>query len=285
MVRSRSSKQYMAISWKPAGLIGTGECGTMQDVSTRIDLPTGEFFPHLANAPIVEAVLEFRTRAGAGWVKEAVLAELERALPEYSEREAQGLFHAEFRHVPSATSEERMSDLGWVGFRVRTADGMRVGDFQRDSFRFAWLGKYDTWDAFQAEGFRLWQIHRATAAPAAVHRLGVRFINRIELEDGENVEDVLANPPAEPPSVHFRAQSFLDHRQYAVPGTSYSVTVIRALEPGTDSSAVILDVDASTEVILEEDSEILDHLPALRWLKNQMFHSIVKPICLEKLSR
>lgn len=256
----------------------------MDAVSPLIDLPTTERFPHLNRAPIVEAVLEFRARAGDGWSKEAVLAGLEQALPEYSERETQGLLQAEFRHVPAVTSEARVSDLGWVGYRVRTADGARVADFQRDGFRFAWLGKYESWEAFEAEGYRLWAIHRAVASPIATHRLGVRFINRIELKLGEQVKDVLSNPPAGPPSPHFEPQSFLDQHRYVVPGTSYGVTVICALQTGGDSDAVIIDVDASVESLLVEDSEIVRHLPALRWLKNRMFHSLVKPSCLERFA-
>src|SRR6266481_3127527 len=76
---SRVPDNVQMASIEFANLLQFSEC--MGDSDFKIDLT--ETFPHLNNAPIVEAVIEVRTRAEAPWEESTVTQRFKAQLPEY----------------------------------------------------------------------------------------------------------------------------------------------------------------------------------------------------------
>jgi uncharacterized protein (TIGR04255 family) len=68
-----------------------------------------------------------------------------------------------------------------VGYDFPSGDGKQIFQARLDGFAFSRLAPYDCWESFRDEGRRLWEIYRTVAQPEVVTRIGVRYINRLDL--------------------------------------------------------------------------------------------------------
>ena len=123
----------------------------MGDSDFKIDLT--ETFPHLNNAPIVEAVIEVRTRAEAPWEQAAVTQRLKGQLPEYPNVLSINAAQQEFTFGPKVAASAT-HQLGWSGLRFQSADKLHVAEFKRDGFLFLRLRPYETWETLESEARR-----------------------------------------------------------------------------------------------------------------------------------
>ena len=246
-----------------------------------------EEFPHLRNAPIVEAVIDFRARAETGWTESRITEALKTLLPDYPKRLSMSGFQHEFTLGPGAVPEGTRMETGWVGLRCQTEDGLHVAQFNRDGFMFARLRPYDQWEQLVGEGLRLWKLFVEIAEPSEIQRMGLRFINRISLPPGDNrIEDYLEPAPAEVRDVELPFQHFFHQDTFGVPGYPYAVRLVRTIQPqqGPDpqSSGIILDIDVFTTQPFEPDPQTIEQrLTEMRWLKNKMFFGSVASKALE----
>jgi hypothetical protein len=129
----------------------------MPDASS-ISIDQSKQFEHLARAPIVEAVIEFRARAEARWDEADISRAFKESLPDYSDwrRVSQGSFKAEFRLAPKdgeqpAGTGPAIVEHAWLGLRGEGAEGRYVATFTRDGFSLSRLAPYDSWDPFRDE--------------------------------------------------------------------------------------------------------------------------------------
>jgi uncharacterized protein (TIGR04255 family) len=253
------------------------------NATTELKLDLAEEFPHLPRAPIVEAAIEVRTRAESAWDEAVITEQVKSRLPEYPKVQSQTRFVQEitFGAAPSAKSQ----NAGWHGLTMNSDDGTQTVQFNRDSFVFGRLKPYENWPRFFQEALRLWSVFVELAHPAELQRIGLRFINQINLPFQEaHLADYIQPAPAPPQNLELPFHGFMHHDVLAVPGHPYAINVIRTIQtpPNTDASAVILDIDVFTlqpfqfrEAILEE------RLPEMRWLKNKVFFGSVTPKALE----
>jgi uncharacterized protein (TIGR04255 family) len=70
---------------------------------------------------------------------------------------------------------------GPQGFMFTSGDGQRMVQVRQDGFTFNWLKPYDRWESFRDEARQHWGRFRDTFGPEAVTRLGLRYINRLDL--------------------------------------------------------------------------------------------------------
>src|SRR5438552_1691219 len=166
----------------------------------KIAINLAEEFPHLTRAPIVEAVIDIRARANTPWEQSSVSERLKRELPDYPKVVSQNDIRHEFQFVEGQPPQTRDQNLGWRGLQFQSADQKQIAQFNRDGFTFFRLNEYESWEKLSNESERLWRIYAELAQPMEAQRLGVRFINRIELAPGEaRLEDCI-NPYPSPPS-------------------------------------------------------------------------------------
>lgn len=243
-----------------------------------------ESFPLLARAPIVEAVIEVRARAEAPWEERAITEHLKTRLSEYpnvlSGRAVQ--FRMEIAQpsvqvAPAAPTEQVVQDMGWRGLRCESADKRHVAQFNRDGFVFSRLAPYESWDQFQREGLRLWQLHKELAQPVEVQRLGLRFINRIAMPQEVphlQWQDYLETPPRLPRGMDLSFAGFLHHDTLTVPAYPYGINFTQTVQPpqGQEAAGLILDIDVFTTQPFNLDQGVLEQrLAEMRWLKNKVF--------------
>lgn len=263
--------------------------------TTAITIDLAEEFPHLSRAPIVEAVIDLRTRAETPWEESDVTSKLKVSLPDYPNVASVRAFSLNMSfQLGSAISAQPMAgepshaeghDRGWIGVRCTSRDGLNIATFTRDGFALSRLRPYENWVQFRDEAMRLWAIHAAAAGVSEVARLAVRFINRLEIPrvglDFGDYLDGLGDSPG-----HLPSAGFMYHDVLAVPGHPYQVNVVRTTQPSEAADltmlALILDVDAfHPEPFRGERRTIEQKLAHLHWLKNRVFFKSVTPKFLD----
>ncbi len=253
----------------------------MAKLAINIDEP----FQALAHAPIVEAVIDIRARPAAT-LEEAILKpQLEARLSGYQFLDS--MQHVQIRHemnlAGGATSSPVIRELDWKGLRFQSDDKKHIAQFNRDGFVFSRLEPYQSWERLYEEGMRLWHVYVELAQPVEIHRIGLRYINRIRLPSEElRFEDYLDPALVSPKGLGLPFHGFLHQDTLAVPDHPYAINIIRTMQPpeglGVQGLSLILDIDTFTTQACELDETLLkQRLLEMRWLKNKVFFSNVTP--------
>ena len=259
----------------------------MADSEFKIDLT--QTFPHLDKAPIVEAVIEIRTRAEGLWEESTVTQRLKADLPEYPNVLSMNAVRQEITLGPQAPSQGTLHELGWNGLLFESADKLHVAQFNRDSFVFSRLHPYETWEHLEKEAKRLWTLHVEVARPTEAQRLGVRFINRIPMSAHANrFEDYIRPHPETPRGLDLPFLNFLHRETLMVPGQDYGINLTRTLQIPQDRLAsgigIILDIDVfTTQPFMLDQGDLERRLKEMRWLKNRSFFGSITEEALEAL--
>ena len=257
---------------------------SMSTANFKIDYT--ESFDHLPKAPIVEAVIHWRARAGKKIEPDLFLKQLQERLPDYStvQRQHELAFGGEVR--PDGSSIQIKQDL-WNGFRLETSDKLQVAQFTRNGFAFSRLKPYQDWDCFEAEAIRLWHIYCDLTEPRQLERLGVRFINSIVPVRVDDLNSLLVFPPSSPGQLKLPLKSFMHQNMLEIPDLPYNLNVIQTIQPMNPSQpqdfALILDLDVFTT----ESMDIMDNvqqegLQEMRWIKNKAFFSLLTPQAIKQ---
>lgn len=254
---------------------------------TKLIINIEETFQHLPRAPIVEAVIDIRARAVTALEEGVVKPQLEAKLSGYqfldSQREIEHGFTLEGGKPPGLM----IRDLGWKGLRFQSTDKEHIAQFNRDGFVFSRLEPYQSWEQLYDEGMRLWRVYVELAQPVEIHRIGLRYINRIQMPPDElRFEDYFELPPAPPKSLDLPFYGFMHQDMLAVPDHPYEINVIRMIQPlsapGSSGFGLILDIDVFTTQGFELDETSLEQrLLEMRWLKNKVFFGSVTPSALK----
>lgn len=254
----------------------------MSKLAFNIDEP----FEHLPHAPIVEAVIDIRSRAAVVLEETALRAQLETRLSGYqfldSIQNIQIQHQVNFQNGSPVNQEIQ---LGWKGVRFQSSDKKQIVQFNRDGFVFSRLEPYENWEQLHKEGLRLWAIYAELTQPIEVGRIGLRYINRIQLPPDElRFEEYLEAAPTPPKGLEVPFYGFLHQDTLAVPDHPYAINVIRTIQPmvpGTQGVSLILDIDVYTIQGFELDEQVFNQrLPEMRWLKNKVFFGGITPKAL-----
>jgi len=233
---------------------------------------------HLRNAPITEALIDFRVTPPIT-VDPNIRGELEARLADrYPVVDTLGLVEAQIRlrgEQPGITRADRFH-----GFALRTRERDRVVQFRTDGFTFNRLPPYRGWDEMRTEALAAWQVYLDVLAPATVARVATRYINHLTFPPPlGDLSRYLVVPPAAPPDIGYSLVGFLQRLALmdAASGTSAQVTL--GLEPSMADAGttVLLDIDAyrAGEYDVRDDRLLVD-LEALHDMKNRIFFGSIE---------
>ena len=248
-----------------------------------IDL--NEQFPSLEHAPTIEAVIHWQANAIKILDPTTLRDELVRRLPDYPICEPQHGIKIELG-TPDNVSEVAQT-IQWNGFRMQD-ERHHIAQFTPIGAVFSRLSPYEKWENFQIEAMRLWDIFLDLAAPVSIQRLGVRYINRISLEDGKKPSTYLKTVPSSIPDLEFPTESFFYQDTYQVPGYPYHINWVRTIQSqqttpvDSQGQALIIDIDVFTtnEFIASDRESLIKRLDEMRWIKNKIFFSCITQTAL-----
>jgi uncharacterized protein (TIGR04255 family) len=232
-----------------------------------------EEFPHLSKAPIVEAALDIRNVPSEKWDENNLQIELKRRLPDYPKIES--LRKARLQIPRQKPINPIVEDFGCVGFKLHSFDNLHIAQFNIEAFVFSRLKPYEDWEHLSGEALRLWAIYYDLFKPKDVKRIGLRFINRIAIRQ-EKVEfsDYYKYPPKSLEELDWTLTGYLHHDVLQVPGTPYSVNLIKTIQDVPGEIGLILDIDVFMQKPFEYDEQrIKECLEDMRWVKNKVFFS------------
>lgn len=231
---------------------------------------------HLRNAPIVEAVIDFRVLRREG-VSPDRFAGLQSAIgPQYAQ--AVPMHSIEAQLVLSQGAEPSSTAAAApIGWQYR-ADSM-VAQFRLDGFTFSKLEPYTTWNDVSSEALRLWAVYVRVAEPAEVVRVAVRYINRLQVPVPAQISDYLAAPPQVPPPISQQLRQFLCRFVIDDARRNASAVIVQASEPlvGPPAITLLIDIDAFKENLAAapEDPRLPEMFLQLRDLKNEIFFASI----------
>ena len=244
------------------------------EFSDRGNMPTPR---HLTNAPITEALIDFRVKARTAFRPEE-FADIRTRLSEWFPhvQEQRGL-QATFGVVRGQGQPTVVQDLGLQGYLFKTLDQKTIAQFRVDGFTLNRLQPYTSWDELFPQAMELWRFYCSIAMPETLTRLAVRYINRIKLPPGAvTFETYLRMAPVIPPELPQYLSSFLTRVTIHDPTVDIAAHVAQALETSTPGHqlSVILDIDAYKQRAFSIDDPLIEQtFDQLRLFKNLIFFS------------
>ena len=240
---------------------------------------------HLSRAPISEALVDIRVVRRTPFDAARVKA-LHRAVGgDYQLAEKQEI-RAEFSLNADIGAVSPKIERGARAIWFTSADQKLIAQFRADGFTLNRLAPYTSWQDVYAEARRLWRLYRDGTAPESVSRLALRYINKIPVEVGQNLEDVARLYVHVPDELPQAVQALLLRLTLVDKPTGAAVNVLQTLEesPGADNSlSLILDIDAYKEVSVSIDSDEVEAiLTQLRVLKNRIFFQSLSETTIER---
>lgn len=181
-----------------------------------------EQFELLPRAPIVEAVIQVHARPEVSWEEKEISACLKPKLLEFEKSFSRNAVQHKVTLGAAQQPQASEQNLGWHGLLCQSKD--QSVQFNRDGFVFSRLQPYQGWNQFFGDAMRLWKIYLETARPKEMQRIGLRFINKIQLPPKEVDFEKYIQPYPEPPfNLELPFLSFFHHDTLAVPGYAYAL--------------------------------------------------------------
>lgn len=241
-----------------------------------------EKFPHLNKAPIVEAVLDIRGVPSVAWNETTLQNELKQRLPDYPKHET--MRETKFQ-LPAGKTAPVVEDFGCVGFKLHSADNLHIVQFNKGSFVFSRLKPYQDWERFSQEALRLWAIYCDLLKPNAIGRIGLRFINRIAVNQPKvELSDYYKYSPSSIKELNWPLSGYLHHDMLQVPETLYSVNLIKTVQNVPGEVGLLLDIDVFMQSrFAYNELRIIECIEEMRWVKNKIFFGSLTDKAIEEL--
>lgn len=164
------------------------------------------------------------------------------------------------------------------GYFFETSTRSRVVQLRLDAFAMHWMRPYDTWEALEEEARVRWNDVKTTLSPARVEKIGVRYINRIDVPFPIHIQEWLLTGPEVSPALGKDVSDFFMQLQFPYPKETVCV-VSQAAERISDSrGGLIFDIDVGRAASFPVDTdEIWRGLRDLRAIKNEVFFKSITP--------
>lgn len=242
-----------------------------------------EKFPHLSKAPIVEAVIDIRVVPSVKWDEGSLEKELKQRLPDFPKVES--LREARYQLTPGKPDVPVVEDFGCVSFKLHSNDSLYIAQFNKGGFVFSRLKPYEDWGQFSQEALRLWAIYCELLKPSDIKRIGLRFINRIDIMQSTiELGDYYKYPPEPLKELNWPLAGYLHHDVIQIPETLYSINLIKTVQNFPGKIGLILDVDVFMQSQFEfNELRIIECLEEMRWAKNKIFFSSLTEKLIEEL--
>ncbi|MEZ0006270.1 uncharacterized protein (TIGR04255 family) [Flavobacterium sp. 28YEA47A] len=167
------------------------------------------------------------------------------------------------------------SKSSFRGFIFANEKGNRQVQFRVDGFTLNFLAPYSDWEDFYMEAKYLWDIFSKNISDLKIKRIGLRYINRINIPmPFDSFEEYIENMPTIPKVLPQLYKNFFFQIEVPCPDFKYSTIITQTLETATETELpFILDIDVYKNID-EEDFDI-EEFNYMREVKNQIFEDFI----------
>jgi uncharacterized protein (TIGR04255 family) len=239
---------------------------------------------HLRNAPIAEALVDIRASLADDFDAE-LLRDVRARLPgQFTDAEPMFEQHTSVRIADGELATD-VTPRRLRGYLFRSSDARTIVQLRRDGFTLNRLRPYTSWGEIRPQALACWEVFQRVARPLAPSRIGLRYINQIDIAlTGAELGDYLRLSPGVPDGgqrvlTEFFARVVLTDLQ-----TGLSAAITQASQPASAHvGVVILDIDAYRAASGGvPHADVPQTLDALRTFKNDLFFQSVTPLTVEK---
>jgi uncharacterized protein (TIGR04255 family) len=234
-----------------------------------------------ARPPVVEAVVEIRLpSASADLGRLAQVNAIAGVVDDYPEGKL--IVQHEFVLDTEAGTTAGATQAA-QGYRFESRDGARLLVARQDRFSFSQLSPYASWERVADEVRRLWPAYREIGGSDKIARLGVRYLNRVEMpaEESVDLKDYFAIYPELPADLD-RGMSGMLVRFHllgskpADPSVTFHLSHIPSQK--SDSIAFLLDIDVwrNVQISAFDEVAIWAALDELHDEENRVFEASIK---------
>jgi len=227
-------------------------------------------------APIQEAIIDLRLDTPCSY--DAAAKAARKAKGEYFYSDPEGINEVTL----DTLTGKHTSKQSQTGVKLSSLDRADVALFRINGFTSARLAPYFGWDNFCARTRRDWNIYKTALAHSKVVRIGVRYVNRIDIPTDpgalRNLENYLTVFPNLPPG------------QFA-PMTAYNIQVVRPFlvdncniiinsglipSPLLNHMSLVLDIDVGCDSHIPiKDADMWELITRMRAHKNEIFEGCI----------
>jgi uncharacterized protein (TIGR04255 family) len=235
---------------------------------------------HLNNAPITEAIIDFRVKLPSEFKVETFL-ELKNTIGDrFPKVEDRRLFSSQFEIKKGEPQPPSAKYHGVQGYFFKPEADKKVAQFRIDGFTFSRLKPYTNWEEMFDEARELWGMYCEIAQPEAVTRLAARYINHINIPlPIDDLSDYFTASPKIPENVQGVISGFLSKVVVYDQELDVATNIVQALEKSTKPDkyiTVVLDIDSfKTGDFYANNGEMWEIFANLRNIKNQIFFSSI----------
>jgi len=236
-----------------------------------------------SNPPIVEALMDIRVQLDEKTDIKGLSTLQDPIKERYNQIKEQFIYSGTFKLDKDPAIESSKPTIR--GFMFNSEKEKKVVQSRIDGFTFSKLKPYENWDIFFSEGQSLFKSYLEIAKPISIFRIGLRFINRIEVPMGflDFNEYILTNPQIAPGIPQAVSNFFLrveipniDNQSKAI----VSVTMDKITS--NNKLPLMLDIDVFHEYEYISSPEVMwEKFISLREFKNDIFFNTVTEKCKE----
>jgi uncharacterized protein (TIGR04255 family) len=184
--------------------------------------------------------------------------------------------------IDAATGKSEY-EPAWSGERLSSADRADIAIFRTTAFVASRLAPYLGWEQFRERSERAWAAWRKAAGSIELARIGVRYINRIDIpnEGPIKLDDFLKFHPTIPDGPPIEAYTMQVIRPIGADECRVTINSASVVSPLVGFSSFLLDLDVFKEIDLpKRDDTLWELLEKFRHHKNHVFES-----CLTQRTR
>jgi uncharacterized protein (TIGR04255 family) len=237
-------------------------------------------YPRLSKPPLREALIDIRLRDELPANSVDAFRQFE--LPGFSQAGDIKLGGFSFQLGPGSPQASVTKDVV-QGIRFQSADGSQVVQFRRNGMTYSILRNYTDWAHFEPAARRMWGEFLNVAGTTVAVRLGVRYINAIDVPLGADFDHYLTAVPHVPEVLPQLLSSFFQRIVVPFADLDTYVIITQAFErPSEGTLPTVLDIDVGRNCTLDARSvELWNALGQLRNIKNDVFFGSVTSRALE----
>jgi uncharacterized protein (TIGR04255 family) len=258
-----------------------GDVENCLTLSSMTDTPKGlsavHIHRHYSKAPIKEAIVDFQIDPPSGLTVERL--ENITAFRTLGYTESRKLFIGRVEGKLEAGQLTAKAEQGQTGTQFFGADGKHVVQLRVNGFTFSRLAPYQSWEQVRDEAKKLWAIYRDVVGSAPVRRVGLRYVNQLDLPSTlRDFRDYIRTYPEISTELHQQLLTFVMQVIIPQPDIGGMLILNEALVPPStpDLASVVLDIDLYKEGLQSlPDEEIWNVLEVLRVRKNVVFEGCI----------